>query len=209
MAEESAPKKAAPLRTPTVRLSFPHLFEPSDPIEGSTDTRKKYRAMLIFDLESQKTEEFKAMKAAATAAAVKKFGATKAKELAQEGKLRSPFRKAEEKPNFDGLKPGYLFINVTSLQKPVVIGPQMQPIGEDEVYPGCYVRALISCYAYEKLGNRGVSYGLNHIQKVRNGESLGNRVRAEEGFEPLAEEDGDDGDSGSAGVDQGNDDIAF
>ena len=51
-----------------------------------------------------------------------------------------------------------------------------------EVYSGCKVRATLSVFAYEKAGNRGVSFGLNNVQKLDDGERLDGRLKAEDDF---------------------------
>ena len=55
----------------------------------------------------------------------------------------------------------------------------------DEVYCGCKVRATLSVFAYDKAGNRGISFGLNNVQKLGDGERLDGRLRAEDDFEAL------------------------
>ena len=51
-----------------------------------------------------------------------------------------------------------------------------------EVYSGVYGRASISFYAFNSNGNRGIACGLNNLQKIRDGESLGGRASAESDF---------------------------
>lgn len=110
-------------------------------------------------------------------------------------KLRTPFRdQAErEKTNDDGSKylpDGYerggIFINLKSTTKPGLIGRDKKPITEEtEFYAGCYARASITCFAYEKKGNAGISFGLSNVQKLRDGNPISGRARAEDEFEAL------------------------
>ena len=58
-----------------------------------------------------------------------------------------------------------------------------------EVYSGVYGRASITFYAFNSNGNRGIACGLNHLQKIRDGEPLGGKASAESDF-ATAEEDG-------------------
>lgn len=149
------------LITPEARLSFPSLFVPRAPMEGSAG-EPKYGCTLLFP----KTADLSALKAAASAAVKEKWpsGAPKG--------LRSPFRDGSEK-DLDGYA-GCIFINVSSARKPGVVDENLQPIIEaNGIYAGCYVRASVRAYAYEKAGNRGVAFGLNNIQKVRDGEPFG------------------------------------
>ena len=60
----------------------------------------------------------------------------------------------------------------------------------EEIYSGCYVRASINAYAFNIQGNSGVSFGLNNIQKVRDGEPLGGGgSKAEDDFDDDFEDD--------------------
>ena len=46
-------------------------------------------------------------------------------------------------------------------------------------------------YAYEKMGNAGVSIGLNNLQLVRDGEPFSGRRKAEEAFSAIEGADGE------------------
>ena len=52
-----------------------------------------------------------------------------------------------------------------------------------EMYPGVIVRASVTAFAFDTDGNKGVSFGLNNLQKVRNGERIDGRVAAENEFD--------------------------
>ena len=71
----------------------------------------------------------------------------------------------------------------------------MQPILDStQLYSGVWARVSINAFAFNTQGNKGVSFGLNHVQKVRDGDYLGGRSKAEDDFEPLDDEDLDDED---------------
>jgi hypothetical protein len=57
------------------------------------------------------------------------------------------------------------------------------PGNPNEVYAGCLIRAAVNAYGYDRQGNKGVSFGLNGVQKVDEGKRLDNRVAAEDTFE--------------------------
>jgi hypothetical protein len=62
----------------------------------------------------------------------------------------------------------------------------VQPIMEEgEFYAGCYARATISPYAYDKAGNRGVAFGLRNIQKIADGEPFSGKSKPENDFDSL------------------------
>ena len=58
-----------------------------------------------------------------------------------------------------------------------------------EMYSGVKGRASINLYAYNVNGNRGIACGLNNLQKIRDGEPLGSRARAEDDFATSSDDD--------------------
>lgn len=67
---------------------------------------------------------------------------------------------------------------------------QVKPILDgNEVYSGCYGGASIMLYAYNSNGNKAVACGLNNIQKIRDGEPLGDRTNDTDDFSTLADDD--------------------
>ncbi len=67
----------------------------------------------------------------------------------------------------------------------------MQPIIDPtDYYAGCWSIASVNAYAYDTKGNRGVSFGLVNLQKVGDGDPLGNRAKAEHDFSPIETEAG-------------------
>jgi hypothetical protein len=165
------------LNTPKARLSFPNLFRAKAAEEGQ---EPKYSCTLLFSPEAQATPEFAAMKAAAQAVVVAKFGNK------IPPNLRNPFRAAEEKADKAGYEPGWVFINISSKERPGVVhvtpAGMQRVLDEGDVYPGCFVIASVSPYAYDQKGNRGVSFGLNNVLKVGDGDPLGGRSRPEDDF---------------------------
>jgi hypothetical protein len=130
------------------------------------------------------------MQLAALTAAKAKWG-DKAVPMIKDRMLRMPFRRGEEKSDYEGYGPGIVFINATTKQRPGVVNGQVQKILDPgEVYAGCYVYAEINPFTYDTKGNKGVSFGLNNIQKCANGESIGGRAPAEQVFKPLADDEG-------------------
>jgi hypothetical protein len=75
------------------------------------------------------------------------------------------------------------FINANSATKPGIVDSSCQQILErSEVYSGVYGRASINFYAFNSNGNKGIACGLNNLQKIRDGEPLGGKPRAEDDF---------------------------
>lgn len=182
MANESVNTK--PLRTPRARLSFPYLFEKAKYDDG----KEKYGCVLLLDATAQASAEFAALKAAATACVQKQWpnGVPPG--------LISPFKRGDDKnakrmslgkPPLDGYA-GCIILSPTSMQRPQIVDRQLNIVNDpSKVYPGMYVFATVSPYAYNVKGNVGVSFGLRNVQLIADGEPLGGRSNAADDFEAL------------------------
>ena len=110
--------------------------------------------------------------------------------------LKTPLRDGDvERPDDEAYADSY-FVNANSstapMRCPALGEAARQPIlDHSEVYSGVYGRASINFYAFNSNGNKGIACGLNNLQKIRDGEPLGGRSRAEDDF---ADEDGDEED---------------
>lgn len=168
--------------TPEFRVSYPYVFKPQQPMKGSEGKDPKYSVVMLF----KKGEDLSKLKAAAQAAAVEKWGADQAK---WPKNLRVPFRDQGEKES-EGYEEGAVFVTATSKAKPGLVDANLNHIiDESEFYAGCYARATVRAFAYDNAGNRGISFGLQNVQKLRDGESLSGRVKAEDEFQPIASAD--------------------
>lgn len=68
---------------------------------------------------------------------------------------------------------GCYVITVSSKNPPVCVDAFKNTITDpQELYSGCYGRAVINFYAYETSGNRGITAGLNGLMKLTDGEPL-------------------------------------
>lgn len=143
------------------RLAFPSLDKPTK-MEG-TAGEPKYQASLLFPPAADIT----ALRSAANAAAKSKFGA------APKGSLRNPFRAQGEK-QFTGFVDGAYYINTSTKFMPVILGEDKSIISatDPRVYPGVWVRAKVTCYAYDQAGNKGVAFGLVSLQRLADDEKL-------------------------------------
>lgn len=156
--------------TPVARLAFPHLFE-KDMREISGKVVDKYTATLLFP----KDTDLSALMALAKKALVEKWPDPDKRPAG----LKTPFRDG----NVDGrgsdgeIWNGFentVFIRISSKFRPGIVDQKVNPIIDPErIYSGCYVLAQVHAYAYDNMGNRGVSFGLNNIQFVKDGERLG------------------------------------
>ena len=104
--------------------------------------------------------------------------------------IKTPLRDGDmERPDDEAYKNSY-FINANSATAPGIVDADRNVILErSEVYSGVYGRASINLYAFNSNGNKGIACGLNNLQKIRDGEPLGGKSRAEDDF---ATDDDDD-----------------
>lgn len=157
------------------RLSYTNLFEPKS-INGSDP---KYSVSVIISKDDKKTLN-KVQKAIEEAKkeGIAKFGGKIPRNL------KTPLRDGDiDRPDDPAYENCY-FINTNSKDAPQIVDSRIQPIlDRSEVYSGCYGKVSINFYSFNVNGNRGVAAGLGNVQKLRNGESLGGRSRAEDDFE--------------------------
>ena len=104
--------------------------------------------------------------------------------------LKTPLRDGDaERPDDEAYADSY-FVYANSGTAPGIVDADRNPIiDRSEVYSGVYGRASINFYAFNSNGNKGIACGLNNLQKIRDGEPLGGKTRAEDDF---ATEDDDD-----------------
>ena len=162
--------------TPEFRCSFANVFEP----KAFPGQEPKYSIVMLFD----KTTDLSELKALAKAAGDEKWPDPAKRPTG----LRNPFRDGDvDKPDMDGYQ-GKVFISANSKMKPGVVDQKCVPIiSTEEFYSGCYARATVVAYAYDKAGNRGVGFGLQNIQKTRDGDPFSGRARAEDEFDVVAD----------------------
>ena len=168
------------------RWSYCNAWEPKS-INGGTP---KYSVSLI--IPKKDTVTVRKIQAAIQAAYEESSGKLKGngKSVPALSTIKTPLRDGDvERPDDEAYKDSY-FINANSATAPGIVDADRQEIIDHfEVYSGVYGRASISFYAFNSSGNRGIACGLNNLQKIRDGEPLGSRARAEDDF---SEDDGDD-----------------
>jgi hypothetical protein len=172
----TGPKPADPTKVLTIefRLSFPNLFEPKADDKGVM----KYGCAMLFP----KSADLSALKAAASAAGEKKWGADRTK---WPKPLRTPFRDGNEK-EYDGYK-DHIYVGCSSSTKPGMVDHAVKPITDPSVlYAGCYCRATVAAYGYDKNGNKGIAFSLHNVQKLRDGAPFGSKRAAVDDFQAVA-----------------------
>ena len=104
--------------------------------------------------------------------------------------LKTPLRDGDtERPDDEAYADAY-FVNANSGTAPGIVDADRNEIlNRSEVYSGVYGRASINFYAFNSNGNKGIACGLNNLQKIRDGEPLGGKSRAEDDFATDDEDD--------------------
>ena len=165
------------VKTPEFRLSFPRLFEPQK-FEG--EEQGSYSIVMVFD----KAADLKPLREACRKAVADQWpkGAP--------GNLRSPFCDGNEKAETWGeCFKDAIYARAKTKRRPPVVDARGLPVEDPEkAYPGCYARAVVTPFVYDRAGNRGVGLQLAAVQILRDGERLGGdggATRALSMFEPV------------------------
>lgn len=177
MANFSNPMKV--ITGPDTRWSYANVWEPKS-INGGTP---KYSVSLIIPKSDKVTVEKikKAIQAAYEEGQSKLKGNGKA--VPALSVLKTPLRDGDlERPDDEAYANSY-FINANSATAPGIVDADRNTIiDRSEVYSGVYGRASINLYAFNSNGNKGIACGLNNLQKIKDGEPLGGKSRAEDDF---------------------------
>lgn len=167
-----ADKKNLRVTTPPFRLSFPNLKAPKSNFEGQ---KPAYSIQMLFE----KTADLKKMQEVAHEAAVAKWGADYKKKI----KFKHPTFKDGDEKDLEDYK-GKWVVEARTQQKPGVVDKDREEILDlNEVYAGCYCRATLTCYAYDKAGNKGISFGLQNVQKIADGKAFSGKKNAKDDFD--------------------------
>ena len=178
--------------TGKVRFSYCNIFEPREP-QGGGDP--KYSVTLLIPKSDTATlNKIKLAIADAREAFCSRNGAN-----------ALPARPNHTLHDGDGERPnggefgeeckGCYVITVSSNNKPVLVHADKTPLTDpQELYSGCYGRAIINFYVYDTQGNKGISAGLNGIMKLYDGEPLGGGVVTDSDWDDGWEDEDDNDD---------------
>ncbi len=186
------------LRTPKVRFSYAHVFEP----KAVDDGKPQYSVCLLIPKSDK--EGLKSIGKAILEAAIEgkaKFS-KKAQQYLEQGKLppaslfKMPLRDGDERDGeeFEGC---YFFNANSKNRKPQVVHKKEGALefivdDPDEFYSGCYGQATVAFYAFSTSGNTGVACGLNNIIKLEEGGRLSGGSTALEDFQDVESPGGKD-----------------
>lgn len=155
--------------TPEFRCSFLNVAKPLTKLKGKLLENPKYQVTMVFD----KAEDLNPLKQLLVNAAKEKWGSISAAMIKKH--VGAVFRDGSEKEHLAGFSDNIIFCNAKSQNKPGIVDKSsaimMNP--EADFKSGDYAKAQVTAYAYDVNGNKGVAFGLQHIQQTRIGEALG------------------------------------
>lgn len=167
-----------------VRLSYCYA------IKGKLNDKgeKVYSTTLLVPKNHPQIEEIKAAIAAAKEKGKEKLGKGAVKSPLLDGDLTEDgqYKYADEANR------GHFLLRAANYtrQPKVVDSQKREIIDPDELYSGCYANVVVNFYAYNSGSNKGVSPGLEAIQKWRDGERLsGGGVNVDKVFDTEDDED--------------------
>lgn len=171
--------QANEVRTGMVRFTYCHLFEPKTPKGG---TKPIYSTGII--IPKSDTATLQAIKGAIEAA--KKNGIEKKWGGKAPANLTIAVHDGDVKYPGDPIYAKSFVINIKSDRQPGIVDagtPPTKITDPNEFYSGCYGRAFFQTYAFDTNGNKGIGFGLQHVQKLKDGERLAGGVSVESAFD--------------------------
>ena len=169
--------------TGKVRASYVNLDQPRAQQEGQ---EPKYSITLL--VPKSDTATLSALKAAQETAISAKWGDKRPKQL--DSTIRDGDGHRPNGEDFGDECKGHYVFTVSSKIRPGVVDQNLKPIiHQGGIVSGDFIHADINCYAYDRAGKRGTSFGLNNVQLVSKGEPLGTQRSAASAFSVVAVED--------------------
>jgi len=167
-----------------VRLSYVTVFEGT----LGEDGRRSWGLTALLPKNHPQVGAVRAAIESTKAANVTKLGTSGIKSCLLDGDS------CEEDGTFrfkDESSRGHLLLRCKSYnRRPVLVDQNVQAILDaDQLYSGCYANVRIAFYAWASKTSKGISPGLEAVQKVRDGERLGvGALDANEVFSALTED---------------------
>lgn len=165
---------------PNVRLSYLHVLEPHAMKDGE---EPMYSAALLLPKSDTASKEKldAAVQAAKEQASKSKWGGKEPANidvpihdgdgLRQSGEPYGPEAK------------GCWVINAKTKQQPKVVDTSRQPIMDaEDIYSGMYAYVGVQAWGYDNSGRKGISFGLGHIMKTKDGERMAGGMSVDDTF---------------------------
>ncbi len=184
-----AKKEMVKVTTPKFRVSFPAVYQPKSYKGG----KLLYSLVMLFDKKLVAEGKLKDLQNLIKAAAMDKWGEVPPEVIDMKEEF-CPFNDGNLK-SYDGYA-GTYHARAASMYKPAVvdtgnankgIAPQAV-LDEQAIYAGCYARASVTAFAREGK-KRGVSFGLQNIQLLADGEPFSGRGDPTADFDPIVPEE--------------------
>lgn len=174
------PEKRKVLLTPKFRVAFPQIAEMKVFQPGQ---KGRYSCVALFtpsEFNDKDKVKWQALIASCNAVSQETFKKPM-KEL-DRAVYKTPFHKGEEKSQYAGFGPGVIFFTMSAYtRRPGIVAVDgITPLDPAEFYPGCYARASVNPFANPQW--KSISIGMNHLQKIADGERLDGATSAEEDF---------------------------
>ena len=161
------------LTTPLCRIAFPAVFAPKADLNG----KEQYSVTMLFD---KKTADLSKLKNALVQAAKNEFGPEV--DLKTVNMKRIVDGDTKDRTEFKGM---WVVKAKTALAAPGVVDAKLNKIIDpSEIYSGVYVHVNITAKSYT-MPEKGVTFYLNHVQKVKDGEPFVGGSAPETVFEAL------------------------
>jgi hypothetical protein len=165
------------LNTPVGRLSYPHLFTAQTNDQGD----ERFKTAIFFAEGADLTE----MQNAAMTVAKARWG-DEVVQLIRANKVRWPFRSDAADVKERGYPEGSTFVNMSAKNRPGVVDANVADVLDvSEAYAGRDALINATAYTYDVSGNRGVTFGVNHVQLLGHNDRLDGRKAAAEVFAPV------------------------
>ncbi len=169
------------ITTGEVRLSYVNVFEPQTR-PGSTDAKYSVTVLMPKSDTAGKAAIDAAIKAAIEQGVTKCWNGIRPPQPAICVHDGDGVRPSDGQPYGAECKGCWVF-TASSKNAPGVVDINVQPlIDARAVYSGIWGRVNVTFFPYNNNGKKGVGCSLNHVQKLRDGEPLVERVSTEDAF---------------------------
>lgn len=203
-----------PRTTPPVRISYPTVVTPRAFAAGDDP---KFSVVMMFDKKNKDHMSFlKDIREDLQACLEEKWpDAANRPRTPLVGATLSPIKDGDKTVNREGIPykeknpeyEGHFFIRASTKKKPVLADRNCQEIIDaNEIYGGCFCKVRLNVYAYAMPKSKGLTFGLNGVQKWGDGESFGG---SREAMDEMFDADGgqDDAENYSNDFDTGGDPL--
>lgn len=189
-------KENSSIVTGPFRLAFPQVFEAKASVEGG---KEKFSITMLFPKSGESFIPSMPYTAANGLVALRKLALDAVKEkwgekekwpglfktmdfktyISPNGKDGWPIRDGES-VEWDGFASNF-FVRASSQFQPGLVDAKLQPVLDKQAfYGGLICRAQINCFAYDNAGNKGISFGVNNVQILKDdGVTFGGKQKPE------------------------------